>query len=143
MAEREGFEPSRGVTLYTISSRAPSTTRTSLRNDLRGPTRRVCRSLGGNPIRYALEFRLASFSTPALRSASETMSYLSKTNLVLKPACVRRSCVDREAPYRARPQQGKPSSTARGIALAGVRAREGRDAVWYMRKALIMSTCRT
>jgi hypothetical protein len=32
MAEREGFEPSRrGLPAYTISNRAPSTTRTSLR----------------------------------------------------------------------------------------------------------------
>ena len=31
MAEREGFEPSMGVTPYTLSRRAPSTARTPLR----------------------------------------------------------------------------------------------------------------
>ena len=32
MAEREGFEPSIGINLYTLSRRAPSATRTSLQN---------------------------------------------------------------------------------------------------------------
>src|SRR5690606_5456773 len=36
VAEREGFEPSiRGLAVYTLSRRAPSTTRTSLRRDKR------------------------------------------------------------------------------------------------------------
>jgi hypothetical protein len=38
LAEREGFEPSVGFPLHTLSKRAPSTTRTSLRfriNELR------------------------------------------------------------------------------------------------------------
>src|SRR5690348_8922518 len=33
LAERAGFEPAIGFTLYTLSRRAPSTTRTPLRND--------------------------------------------------------------------------------------------------------------
>ena len=33
MAEREGFEPSIEFPLYTLSKRAPSTTRPSLQND--------------------------------------------------------------------------------------------------------------
>ena len=35
MAEREGFEPSRGLLPYALSRGAPSTTRPSLRNPIR------------------------------------------------------------------------------------------------------------
>src|SRR4051794_7877611 len=46
MAEREGFEPSIEFPLYTLSKRAPSTTRPSLRFKLRGVlnqnTTRLC-----------------------------------------------------------------------------------------------------
>ncbi len=44
MAEREGFEPSIRVNVYTLSRRAPSTARTSLRD--RSET--LCRSWKGS-----------------------------------------------------------------------------------------------
>ncbi len=47
MAEREGFEPSIEFPLYTLSKRAPSTTRPSLRG-LRGSAGEAARALQSN-----------------------------------------------------------------------------------------------
>ena len=49
LAEREGFEPSRRFPAYTLSRRAPSTTRPPLRISVRRASTRPCRPLSRRP----------------------------------------------------------------------------------------------
>ncbi len=53
MAEKEGFEPSIGINLYTLSRRAPSAARTLLQNNAQGILKISC-------IQLQIEFGAAS-----------------------------------------------------------------------------------
>jgi hypothetical protein len=56
MEEGMGFEPTKGVTLYTLSKRAPSTTRTPLRKAKLKLSNRYNTAPGGSPDSWKFNF---------------------------------------------------------------------------------------
>ena len=74
LAERVGFEPTVGFPLHTLSKRAPSTTRTSLRfriNDLRAVRRRLSHTPPLSAAVHSISFALSGLRRTEDRRVGE------------------------------------------------------------------------
>ena len=113
LAEREGFEPSVEFPLHTLSKRAPSTTRTSLRfriNHLRA----VGNSVAQNPP-----------SNPAAPPCDVGSVVYGRWKQIVAANCVRPPNVQRSLTAIAASTYATRASTSNVLGYAAIRARRG------------------